>query len=81
MTKKHVRMPPHRNVVPTESHNDGQLASYFPRTLWMLLRSPGYGEPPLFVKTRRLLRGNTYLCHVRAVIYEKSMTNHIRRIR
>jgi hypothetical protein len=35
--RKHVRAPPHRNVVPTESHSDDQRASYFPRTLRTLL--------------------------------------------
>jgi hypothetical protein len=67
--------------VPIESHNDGQLAGYFSRTLRILLRLLGYGEPSLFVETPRLLRGNTYLWHVRVVIYEKSMTDRVRHIR
>jgi hypothetical protein len=46
-------VPPRQNIVPTESHSDGQHAGYSPR----------------------LLRGNTYLWHVRVVIYEKSMTD------
>jgi hypothetical protein len=66
--------------MPTESHGDCQLAGYFPRTLRTLLRSLGYGEPPLFIETARLLRGNTNLWHVRVVIYEKSMTDHVRHI-
>jgi hypothetical protein len=31
--RKHVRAPPHRDVVLTESHSDGQQAGYFLRTL------------------------------------------------
>jgi hypothetical protein len=30
--RKHVRAPPRRNVVPTESHSDGQRVGYFPMT-------------------------------------------------
>jgi hypothetical protein len=51
---KHIHMPPHQNAMPTESRSDGQLASYFPRTLWTLLSSLGYGEPQLFIGTPRL---------------------------
>jgi hypothetical protein len=79
-TRKHINTPPRQNAMPTESHNDCQLAGYFPRTLWTLLRSLGYGEPPLFIKTPRLLRRNTYLWHMRVVIYEKSMTDRVHRI-
>jgi hypothetical protein len=67
--------------MPTESHNNGHLAGYFPRTLRTLLRSLGYSEAPLFVRTLRLLCGNTYLWHMRVVIYEKSMTDHVHHIR
>jgi hypothetical protein len=50
--------------VTTESHSDGQCFGYFPRTLRTLLSSLGFGKPPLFVGTLRLLRGN--LCdHLR----------------
>jgi hypothetical protein len=66
--------------VPAESHSNGQRTGYFSRTLRTMLLSLGYGEPPLFVETQRLLRGNTYLWHVWVVIYEKSMTDRIRRI-
>jgi hypothetical protein len=38
-------------------------------------------EPPLFIRIPRLLRGNSYLWHVHVVIYERSMTDRIRRIR
>ena len=79
--RKHVRAPPRRNLVPTESHSDGQLAGYFPRTLRTLLQSLGYGEPPLFIGTPRLLRGTTYLWHVRVVLYERSTTDRVRRTR
>jgi hypothetical protein len=81
MARKHVCTPPRQDVEPTESNSDGQLTGYFSMTLWMLLLSLGYGEPPLFVITPRLLRGNTYLWHVRVVMYESSMINRICRIR
>jgi hypothetical protein len=54
MARKHVRAPPHRNVVPTESHGDGQNIGYFPRTLWTMLLVLGSSKPPLFIKTLRL---------------------------
>jgi hypothetical protein len=47
----------------------------------MLLRSLVYGDPPLYIRTPRLLRGNTYLWHMRVVIYEKYTTDCIRHIR
>jgi hypothetical protein len=46
--RKHVRMPPRRNVMPMESHNDGQNARYFPRTLRTVLLALRYSEPPTF---------------------------------
>jgi hypothetical protein len=58
--------PPQCNIVPTESHSDGQHDGFFPRALWALLSSLGFGEPPLFVGTPRLLCGNfsrSYLPH------------------
>jgi hypothetical protein len=79
--RKHVCAPPRRNVVPTESHSDGQNAGYFPRTLRTVLLALGYSEPPLFVGVPRLLRGNSYLWRVRVIIYERAMTDRIRRIR
>jgi hypothetical protein len=79
--RKHVHAPPRRNVVPTESHSDGQNAGYFPRTLRTVLLALGYSEPLLIIKTPRLLRGNSYLWHVRMVIYEMPTTDCIRRIR
>jgi hypothetical protein len=77
MARKYVRAPPRRNVVPTESHNDGQNAGYFPRTMWTVLLALGSSEPLLFIKTPRLLRGNLYLWSVHAVIYERPTTNRI----
>jgi hypothetical protein len=59
--RKHVHMPPRRNAVPMEPHNDGQNAGYFPRTLWTVLLALRYSEPPLFVGVPRLLHGNSYL--------------------
>jgi hypothetical protein len=79
--RKHVRAPPRWNIVPTESHNDGQNAGYFLRTLRTVLLALGYSEPPLFISVPRLLRGNSYLWHVRVIIYERPMTDHIRHIR
>jgi hypothetical protein len=77
MARKHVRVPPRRNLVPMESHSDGQDAGYFPRTLWTVLLALGSSEPALFIETPRLLCGNSYLWHVCVVIYERPTTNHI----
>jgi hypothetical protein len=41
----------------------------------------GSSEPPLFIGTLRLLRGNSYLWRVRVVIYDRSTTDRIHRIR
>jgi hypothetical protein len=79
--RKHVCASPRWNTVPMESQSDGQHAGYFPRTLRTLLSLLGFGEPPLFVSTPRLLRWNSYLWHVCMIIYERSMTDHIHRIR
>jgi hypothetical protein len=79
--RKHVRVPPCRNVVPTESHNDGQNAGYFPRILRTMHLTLGYNEPLIFIGVPRLLRGNSYLWRVRVIIYERLMTDHIVRIR
>jgi hypothetical protein len=79
--RKHVCVPPHRNVMPTESHNDSQNAGYFPRTLRTVLLALGYSESPLFIGVLRLLHGNSYLWHVCVIIYERPMTDHIHRIR
>jgi hypothetical protein len=64
-----------------ESHSDGQNAGYFPMTLRTVLLALGYSEPPLFVSVSRLLRRNSYLWSVCVMIYERRMTDHIRRIR
>jgi hypothetical protein len=77
MARKHVHAPPRRDVVPMESHIDGQNAGYFPRTLRIVLLALGSSEPPLFIRTLRLLCGNLCLWHVRVVIYERPMTDHI----
>jgi hypothetical protein len=78
--RKHVRAPPRRNVVPTESHSDDQNAGYFPRTLRTMLLALGSSEPQLFIGTSRLLHENSYLWCVCVVIYKRPMTNRIRRI-
>jgi hypothetical protein len=77
--RKHVHAPPRRNIVPTESHTNGQNAGYFLRSLRTVLLALGYSEPPLFVGVPRLLRGNSYLWHVRVIIYERPTTDRIRR--
>jgi hypothetical protein len=79
--RKHIRVPPRRNVVPTESHSDGQNAGYFLRTLRTVLQALGYSEPLLFVGVPRLLCRNSYLWRVWVIIYERPMTDHIRHIR
>jgi hypothetical protein len=78
--REHVHVPPRRNVVPTESHSDGQNAGYFPRTLWTVLLALGYSEPPLFICVLRLLHGSSYLWRVWVIIYERPTTDHIHRI-
>jgi hypothetical protein len=78
--RKHVHAPPRRNVVPTESHSDGQDVGYFLRTLRTMLLALCSSEPPLFIGTPRPLHGNSYLWHVRVVIYERPMTKRIHRI-
>jgi hypothetical protein len=75
--RKHVRAPPRRNAVPTESHSEGQNAGYILRILRTVLLALGYSEPLLFVGVLRLLRGNSYLWCVRVIIYERPMTDHI----
>jgi hypothetical protein len=79
--RKHVHALPRRNVVPTESHSDGQNAGYFLRTLQTVLLALGSSKPPLFIGTSRLLCGNSYLWRIHVVIYKRPMTDRIRRIR
>jgi hypothetical protein len=81
IARKHVRVPPRRNVMPTESHSDGQNAGYILRILRTVLLALGYSEPVLFIGVPRLLHRNSYLWRVRVVIYERPMTDHIHRIR
>jgi hypothetical protein len=75
--RKHIRAPQRRNVVPTESHSDGQNAGYFSSTLRTVLLALGYSKPPLFVGVPRLLHGNSYLWRVRVIIYERPTTDRI----
>jgi hypothetical protein len=42
-----------------------------------VLLALGSSEPPLFIGTPRILRGNSYLWRVRVVIYERPMTDRI----
>jgi hypothetical protein len=79
-TRRHIRAPPRRNVVPTESHSDGQNAGYFSRTLRTVLLELGYSEPPILVSVPTLLCGNSYLWLVHVIIYERPTTDRIHRI-
>jgi hypothetical protein len=63
-----------------KSHSDGQNVGYFSRTLRTVLLALRYSEPLLFVSVLRLLHGNSYIWHVRVIIYESPMTDHIHRI-
>jgi hypothetical protein len=45
-----------------------------------MLLALGYSEPTLFIKVLRLLHGNSYLWRVSVIIYDRPMTDHIRRI-
>jgi hypothetical protein len=67
--------------VPTKSHNDGQNAGYFSRTPRIVLLTLGSRQPLPFIRTPRLLRGNSYLWRVHVVIYERPTTDRIHRIR
>jgi hypothetical protein len=75
--RKHIHASPHRNVVPTESHSDGQNVGYFPRTLQTVLLALRYSEPLLFIGVSRLLHGNSYHWRVKVIIYERPTTDHI----
>jgi hypothetical protein len=46
-----------------------------------VLLALGSSEPPLFIGTPRLLRGNLYLSRVHVVIYERPTTDRIHCIR
>jgi hypothetical protein len=80
IVRKHVCALPCWNVMPSESHSDGQHADYFLRSLQTLLLVLGYSEPPFFIGVPRLLCGNSYHWCVRVIIYERLTTDHIRRI-
>jgi hypothetical protein len=80
MARKHVCALPHRNAMPTKSHTDGQNAGYFPRTLQTMLLALGSSEPLLFIRTLRLLHGNSYLWCVHVVVYERPTTDRVRYI-
>jgi hypothetical protein len=66
--------------MPTKSHSDGQSVEYFSRCLRTVLLALQYSEPLLFISVPRLLHGNSYLWCVCVIIYERQMTDHIRRI-
>jgi hypothetical protein len=75
--RKHIHAPPRRNVVPIESHSDGQNVGYFLRTLRTVLLAMGYSVPPLFISVPRLLHENSYLWHVHVIIYERPTADYI----
>jgi hypothetical protein len=79
--RKQIRAPLSRNIVSIEYHNDGQNADYFLKTLRTVLLALSSSEPPLFIRTLRLLHENSYLWCVRVVIYERHTTDRICRIR
>jgi hypothetical protein len=64
-----------------ESHSDNQDIGYFPRPMRTVLLALASSEPPLFIRTLRLLRGNSYLWRAHVVIYERPMTDRIHHIR
>jgi hypothetical protein len=79
--RKHIHAPPQRNVMPTESHSDGQRAGYFPRTLRTLFLAQGYSEPPLLSLSRGCFTGtHTFACvwsstrGLRPIIFAASTT-------
>jgi hypothetical protein len=77
MARKHVRALSPMNVVSTKSHSDGPNVGYISRTLQIVLLALGYSEPPLFIGTPRLLRGNSFLWCGCVVIYDRLMADHI----
>jgi hypothetical protein len=80
IVRKHVHAPARRNVMPMESHIDGQIDGYFLRTLRTVLLALGYSEPPLFISVPNLLHRNSYIWRVCVIIYERPTTDHIHRI-
>jgi hypothetical protein len=78
--RKYIHVPLPRNVVPMESHDDGQNVGYFPGTLRTVLWALGHSEPPLFVDVPRLLHENSYLWCVLVIIYKRPTTDHIHHI-
>jgi hypothetical protein len=51
-----------------------------PRTMWIMLLALGSSEPTLFIGIPRLLREDSYLWHVRVVIYKRATTDRIHHI-
>jgi hypothetical protein len=67
--------------MPTESHSDGLNVGYFLRTFRTVLLALDSSDPPLFIESPRLLRGNLYLWRVCVVTYERPTTDCIHHIR
>jgi hypothetical protein len=56
---------------PSESHNDGMIASYFPRELRSMLHIVDYHTEPLYVVKKTPLRKKGYKWEVHVALYEK----------
>jgi hypothetical protein len=48
--------------------------------MWIMLLALGSSEPTLFIGIPRLLREDSYLWHVRVVIYKRATTDRIHHI-
>jgi hypothetical protein len=62
-TRKHVCALPCRNIVTMESHNDGQNAGYFSRTLQTVLLALGSSKPPTLHQNPKVARTTSRHCH------------------
>jgi hypothetical protein len=56
---------------PSESHNDGKTASYFPRELRLMLRTLDYHTKPLYVGKKTPLHSKGYKWEVHTALYKK----------
>jgi hypothetical protein len=56
---------------PSKSHNNGNIASYFPRELRSLLNALDYHAEPLYIGKKTPLCNRGYKWEVHVVLYEK----------
>jgi hypothetical protein len=80
-----VRTPKHPEIDrmlerPSESHNDGKTAGYFPRELRSLLNTLDYHNEPFYVGKKTPLRNRGYKWEVHVVLYEKTKGTGERRV-